>query len=297
MNSNIKKALLFIGMTFAINYLLVYGYLAMGGKWGMPGALVVAMGYMFVPMLVVIALHRGVYREAWIRPLDVALRPNRWFLVAWLLLPLIAFATLGVSLLFPGVEYSPDMAGMFERFGSVLTPEQLEGMERQVAGFPVHLIWIAFLQGLIAGITVNAVPGFGEKLGWRGFLQRELGYLGFWKSSAVIGVIWGVWHAPLILQGHNYPGHPVAGVLMMTVFTMLLSPIFSYVRLRARFVLAAAIIHGLLNATAGLVIMVVKEGSSLLVGVTGLAGFIVLALANAGLRVYRALAREPIMVG
>ena len=50
-------------------------------------------------------------------------------------------------------------------------------------------------------------------------LQRELAELGLWKSSWVIGVIWGFWHAPLILQGHNYPQHPWAGVFMMTVMT------------------------------------------------------------------------------
>jgi len=214
------------------------------------------------------------------------------------LLPsIIAFAALGVSLLFPGVEYSPEMAGMFEKFESMLTPEQLEQMKNQAAASPIHLIWIGLLQGLIAGITINAVAGFGEELGWRGLLQREFGYMGFWKSSAIIGVVWGIWHAPIILQGHNYPQHPLAGVLMMIIFTLLLSPIFSYVRLKAKSVIAAAIIHGSLNAVVGLSTMVVKGGNDLTVGVTGLAGFIVLAFVNVGLFIYdRVLAKEHIMI-
>jgi len=110
--------------------------------------------------------------------------------------------------------------------------------------------------------------------------------MGFWKSSALIGVIWGVWHAPLILQGHNYPQHPVVGVFMMIGWCLLLAPIFSYVRLKAKSVLAAAIIHGSLNATAGLAIMVVEGGSDLVIGVTGLAGFIVLAIVNIGIFAY-----------
>lgn len=73
---------------------------------------------------------------------------------------------------------------------------------------------------------------------------------------------------------------------MMTVFTLLLSPIFSYVRLRAKSVIAAAVIHGSLNATLGLSIMVIKGGNDLTVGGTGLAGFIVLALVNIGIFVY-----------
>jgi len=119
--------------------------------------------------------------------------------------------------------------------------------------------------------------------------------MGFWRSSAIIGLIWGVWHAPIILQGHNYPQHPVLGVFMMTIFCLLLTPIFSYVRLKAKCVMAAAIIHGSLNATAGLAIMVVKGGSDLTIGVTGLSGFIVLGVVNLGLFVYdHILAKETI---
>ncbi|HIE30029.1 TPA: CPBP family intramembrane metalloprotease, partial [Candidatus Poribacteria bacterium] len=175
------------------------------------------------------------------------------------------------------------MEGMFERFRQLLSPEQFKKMQEQVTALPIHPFWIGLLQGIVAGVTINAVAGFGEELGWRGFLQRELGFLGFWKSSTVIGVIWGVWHAPLILQGHNYPQHPLIGVFMMIIWCILLAPIFSYVRLKAKSVIAAAVIHGSLNATAGLSIMVVKGGNDLIIGVTGLAGFIVLAAVNLGI--------------
>lgn len=292
-----KKALTFIGLTFFLNYLMVTLYFALGGKWIMPGSFIIATSYMFIPMLVALVVQKLIYKEPIRKPLGISFKLNWWFLVAWLLPSIIAFATLGVGLLFPGVEYSPEMAGMFEKFESMLTPEQLEQMKNQAAASPIHLIWIGLLQGLIAGITINAVAGFGEELGWRGLLQREFGYMGFWKSSAIIGVVWGIWHAPIILQGHNYPQHPLAGVLMMIIFTLLLSPIFSYVRLKAKSVIAAAIIHGSLNAVVGLSTMVVKGGNDLTVGVTGLAGFIVLAFVNVGLFIYdRVLAKEHIMI-
>ena len=297
MTKNIKKAILFIGLTFFFNYLLVILYFALGGKWAMPGSLIVATSYMFIPMIVVIVVQKLIYKEPLREPLGISFKLNRWFLVAWLLPPTVAFATLGVSLLFPGVEYSPEMTGMFERFKFILTPEQLKQMESQATTFPVHPIWIGLVQGLVAGITINTIAGFGEELGWRGLLQKELGHMGFWKSLATVGIIWGVWHTPIILQGHNYPEHPLAGVFMMIIFTLLLSPIFSYVRLKAKSVIAAAIIHGSLNATVGLSIMVIKGGNDLTVGVTGLAGFIVLGLVNIGLFVYdRILTKEPIMV-
>ena len=72
----------------------------------------------------------------------------------------------------------------------------------------------------------------------------------------------------------------VAGVIMMIIFTLLLSPIFSYIRIKAKSVIAAAIIHGSLNATVGLAIMPIRGGDDLTVGVTGLSGFIVLTIIN-----------------
>lgn len=39
--------------------------------------------------------------------------------------------------------------------------------------------------------------------------------------AAITGVIWGLWHAPAIVMGHNYgmgyAGFPIAGILIMTL--------------------------------------------------------------------------------
>jgi membrane protease YdiL (CAAX protease family) len=295
MEKNIKKSILFIGLTFSLSWLIAILFFILGGKWNTPISMVVGVVYMFVPMTIAIIVQKFIYREPLKEPLGISFKLNRWFLVAWLLPPIVAFATLGVSLLFPGIEYSSEMAGMFERFRQLLTPEQFKKMEEQAATLPIHPFWIVLLQGLVAGITINAVVSFGEELGWRGLLQKELGFLGFWKSSVVIGVIWGVWHAPIILQGHNYPQHPIAGVFMMMVFCVLLAPIFSYVRLKAKSVIAAAVIHGSLNGTIGLAIIVVKGGNDLIIGGTGLAGFIVLAVVNLGIFVYNKFLAKDII--
>ncbi|NQS89836.1 hypothetical protein HQ584_08620 [Patescibacteria group bacterium] len=73
---------------------------------------------------------------------------------------------------------------------------------------------------------------------------------------------------------------------MMIVFCFLLAPIFSYVRLKANSVIAAAILRGSLNATTGLAIMVVKGKGDLFVGVTGAAGFIVLVIINLSIFIF-----------
>ncbi len=281
MNKRIVGIGLYIAISFALSWLIVFVFLLSGGRWGTPASIAIAALYMFMPMVAAILVQKIYYREPLKRPLGISFKFNRWWLVAWLLPPVIAITTIGVSLLFPIVQYSPDMTGFFERYAGVLSPQQLEQMQAQMETFPIHVFWIALLQGLIAGITINAVAGFGEELGWRGFLLTELGHMNLWKSSLIVGIIWGIWHTPIILQGHNYPQHPVVGVFMMIVFCLLLSPIFSYIRIKSRSVIPAAIAHGSLNATAGLSIMMVKGGNDLTVGVTGLAGFITLLIVNA----------------
>lgn len=280
MSANVKRTVVYVGLTYLLSYLLVALFLAFGGRWNQPSAFILAVVYMFTPMVATITIQRLIVRKPLWKPLGVSFHLNKWFLVAWLLPLVVAIATLGVSLLFPGVDYAPGMEGLLERFGDMMTPEQLQQAKEQLAALPGYVFWIALAQSLIVGASVNALFAFGEEIGWRGFLLKELGYLGFWRSSAVIGVVWGLWHAPLVLLGHNYPQHPVAGVLMMTVFAVLLSPIFTYIAVRAASVIAAAVLHGSLNATAGLSLMVIKGGSDLTVGVTGLAGFLVLALVN-----------------
>src|SRR5436305_814196 len=56
---------------------------------------------------------------------------------------------------------------------------------------------------------------FGEQWGWRGYLLPRLLPLGQWPALLLSGAIWGLWHAPVILLGYNYPQHPILGVLVM----------------------------------------------------------------------------------
>ena len=87
-------------------------------------------------------------------------------------------------------------------------------------------------------------------------------------------------------MGHNYPEHPVAGVGMMVIFCLLLTPIHIYVRLKANSVVAAAVCHATINSMAGLPLLMIVGGNDLTAGVTGLAGFIVLTIVNLGILGY-----------
>lgn len=293
----INQTTLFLILTFTISFLLAGIYkLTGGGSQDRTGFMILGIIYMFIPTIAVLIVKKLIHREKIASELMISFKINKWFFVAWLIIPVLAFLTFGISLLFPDVIYSPDMSGMFSRFESMITPEQAEQMRASVESLPLHPVWITLMQGLIAGITVNAIAGFGEELGWRGFLLKQCKDMNFMKASILIGFIWGIWHAPMILMGHNYPDHPVAGVFMMTILCILLSVIFLYITIKSKSVIAAAILHGTMNATNGISIMLIDGGNDLTVGMPGLAGFIALILAIAVLFVYdRYISKEKII--
>ncbi|MDD5103351.1 MAG: CPBP family intramembrane metalloprotease [Candidatus Peribacteraceae bacterium] len=290
-SSPLTRVRTYVLTLFLVSYLFVLLYFVFGGQWQMPGALIVAVTYMFLPLLVSLLLVRFVTHEPLRPALRLSFAFNRWWLVAWVVPPTLALLTFVVSLLLPGVAFDAGMAGMFERFGATLAPEQLAAMQADLAGAPFLPLLLGLFGGMVAGITVNAIAAFGEEAGWRGLLLKHLQPLGFWRASLIIGTVWGLWHAPLILLGHNYPEHPVIGIFMMTLWTILLTPVMNFITLRAKSVLAAAIFHGTLNGTMGLALLYVRGGNDLTVGGTGLAGMIALVLVNvvlyAGLKKHR----------
>ncbi|WP_254273973.1 CPBP family intramembrane glutamic endopeptidase [Haloarcula marina] len=202
--------------------------------------------YMFTPMVAafVATLTTGV------SPSTVGLRVGRptWLAVAALLsLPLVAL-TLALSLAIPGVAFDPSANPL----PGVALPGGVLGL----------LVTLAI--ALAAGVTINAAFAFGEEFGWRGYLLWELAPLGFWKASGLIGVCWGLWHAPVILDGYNFPSFPLVGVGMMVLACVAFSPLYTYVVLRARSVLAAAFLHGVFNASAGFVFVYATTESAVL---------------------------------
>lgn len=277
-----KKAALFLVLTYLVSWTLAFAFFASGGRTHSASWFVVAILFMFTPMAAAIVVQKFICREAVLGPLGVSFRPSRWMVIGWVFPALLAVAATGVSLLFPDIYFTrdPASANAFQFFGKALSEARVGELKQQMAELPLHPFLLSILGGSFAGLTINAVAGFGEELGWRGLLQREWAGLGFWKSSWCIGFVWGVWHTPLILHGYNYPGHPFAGVAVMTIWTMLFSPLIAYVRIRSGSVIGAAIMHGAVNGTAIAPALVIRGGDSLVVGVIGVAGCLVLVLCN-----------------
>jgi membrane protease YdiL (CAAX protease family) len=120
---------------------------------------------------------------------------------------------------------------------------------------PLLIIGLQMVVAITIGPLFNTLFALGEELGWRGYLLVRLLPHGQMRAIVLSGVVWGIWHAPVILQGHNYPQHPVLGVFLMIVFCVLFGAILSWLYLRTRSPWAPALGHGSLNAVAGFPIL------------------------------------------
>ncbi|MCK4452136.1 MAG: CPBP family intramembrane metalloprotease [Anaerolineae bacterium] len=141
---------------------------------------------------------------------------------------------------------------------------------------PALFLPALFLASLVIGPTVNGIFGFGEEFGWRGYLLPKLMPLGKFKAYLISGVLWGLWHAPLILIGFNYPGYPVLGIVAMAGMTTALGVYINELTLRDRSSILAGWIHGAFNGQAyGIWRLLFPDVNPLLGGMTGLVGMVV----------------------
>ncbi len=133
-----------------------------------------------------------------------------------------------------------------------------------------------FLATIFITPFINSVFGFGEELGWRGYLLPKLMPLGRTRAYVLTGVIWGLWHAPIILVGFNYPGYPILGVIWMAGMTTALSLYMNELTLRHRSSILAGWMHGVFNSQGyGIWRLLFPDVHPLLGGFTGLVGIVV----------------------
>ncbi len=116
--------------------------------------------------------------------------------------------------------------------------------------------WYVFLPNFILSYFVGTIFyslffALGEELGWRGYLQKEWVASNPLFSFLLIGVIWGWWHLPGILLGHNYPEYPLmGGFLFMPFVTILFSISFGVAFQLKRVIWVPVIFHGAVNISA-----------------------------------------------
>jgi membrane protease YdiL (CAAX protease family) len=277
---NTKKIFLFLLFAFGISW-LSSGILFLAGiKYGSTvSTIFTATLFMCAPAIAAIIVQKFFYKQP-IKELGLKLREAKglrflWVPVFYLLLCLLwlgiveifgnAFQIKG----FGTITFFPKdvLSNLNSYMSSTGTPPLTKMPAPPIALFVTQLI-----SSFLLGVIVNTLFTLGEEFGWRGFLYNETKQIGFWKSNLMIGIIWGLWHAPLILQGHNYPEHPYIGVFMMVVFCIPLSFIMSYLRAKTNSVLAPALFHASINAIAGNLMMYTKGSDSLIGSPAGLSG-------------------------
>ncbi|OGC10966.1 hypothetical protein A3K48_00270 [candidate division WOR-1 bacterium RIFOXYA12_FULL_52_29] len=102
-----------------------------------------------------------------------------------------------------------------------------------------------FTKLVIFGTLLNVAFAAGEEIGWRGFLVPQLYQrFNFTATCLITGIIWAVWHFPLIISGVYLASMPLPAQLFLLVLTVtaMTFPI-SWFRLKSGSVWAAALLH------------------------------------------------------
>ncbi len=148
---------------------------------------------------------------------------------------------------------------------------------------PLAMLPFGVFGALTAGLTVNAIFAMSEEIMWRGYLAKAFAELTFFKKYAMIGVLWGLWHIPLIAQGYNYGvENALPGSVLFVGFCVVMSLVLGFVVEKTRSVWLAAVLHGTFNGFSSAVPLFIVGGSSLIassaVGVVSLMTWLVIFL-------------------
>jgi hypothetical protein len=290
-----KKVLQFILLTFLISWSVAGAAYLLHITYGSILSLVIiAVCYMPAPAYATLILQKLVYRSS-LKPYGFTLKTLslRWLLITtigfvWFIV-LGTFVVIGILgnvfgvAVFGRIDFSE--AALLHQI-TIFTRGAFGNLPQHVPIPPVAIFLLSLVQGVIAGFTISLPFTLGEELGWRGLLLRETQKSGLLKSNLLIGVVWGLWHAPIIVQGHNYPGHPVAGIFMMTLFTTSMSFPMAYCRFKARTILGPSALHGMFNAIGPLTAVFVVAANPLFGFVAGIAGIAVVLLLTTGICVF-----------
>ncbi len=301
-----KKALIYTATTLGISWIVALVYHLTSGFTGPEMGLEAladyqkfGMLYMFLPAIVALMLQAFEGTIGFKRPHSMRLklvvkgdtltkfRPRWSWLVAVAIVPAIVALSILISGLFADVM--PMKEGIMAQYANMgidlnALPEEDLAMLNKLPSWVMLLATV--ISGILAGVTINTLFAFGEEYGWRGYLVSALRGKRFIVAALFIGVVWGIWHAPMILMGHNYPDARIAGIGMMVVFCILAGIVELYFVLKSGSMWVAAFIHGTINALAGLGVLMIPNGNALLTGMTGVAGAMALVVAIAALYAY-----------
>lgn len=157
-------------------------------------------------------------------------------------------------------------------FGYFKSLMEASGVPYEAQAVPAEgLVALQLAQAVLLAGAVNLIPALGEEWGWRGYMMpRLLEITTPGKALLTGGVIWGLWHAPLIALGHNYgtdyPGAPWGGIACMCLFCAAMGVLLTWLTEKTGSVIPAAVCHGAVNGVFGFGIYLTADGGSPFIG-------------------------------
>ena len=255
-----RQLIWFLSLTFVLSWGICF---ALTARWsyGDPQVMFGLIAVMFMPALCSL-LTRLITREGF-GHMELRMRFFRggWidYAIAWLGIPLLIIVGGAFYFLLFSGQFDPSM-GLYRQMAGAAAEGMTDGQLMADA-------FIGLGIGMVISPIANALPCLGEELGWRGYLLPKLCEL-IGEGPAVIatGLIWGVWHAPIIAMGHNYgkdyAGYPVAGIGAMVLFCVLMGAVLGRLSLRAESCWPAVIGHAALNGMAQAAVLFLSADAS-----------------------------------
>ena len=286
---DLKRVLIYIGITFGLTWAycltIVYPIANGASLSGVPAvatqlAVAATMFFPTIGVLLTRLVTKEGFRNAWLRP---HIKGNlKYYLLAWFGPGILTFVGMGIYfLLFPG---NLDLS--FSYFTATL---EASGAPMETLPISVGLLMaVQCMQGLFMAPALNFVTCFGEEWGWRGYLLPKISkHFSTVPTLLISGIIWGLWHAPLTIIGHNYGlgywGFPFTGIAMMCLFCITLGIFLSFVTLKTGSCIPAILGHGAINGIAAIGIYFTHDGGNPFVGpaptgIIGMIPFMIVAL-------------------
>jgi membrane protease YdiL (CAAX protease family) len=269
-SADLKTAFRYVAVVFVLTFALDAVVYLKGGLSNPRMFQILVGAQMLIPALIAV-FFRAFGKEGF-KQTGLALGKKRYYLIGVGVTLAFLVLSFGLSALTPWLTLDTGL-GKFQQLIDTMTQQTGQSLPMSTESFAALMaIQVVFL-GAILGLPAY----WGEEYGWRGYLLPKL--LGLGKARAIIlhGVIWGLWHAPVIAMGYNYPGHPVAGIIGMTVFCVLMGAVFAWLYYASGSIFVPCLTHGVLNQGATYLFMFVSGHHALLGGPLGLIGLVVLA--------------------
>jgi membrane protease YdiL (CAAX protease family) len=270
------KSIAFVTLTFAISWGIVGVGALVRFDTNPIAAFYTLFAMMFGPSIAALVCALTFERGHVLDALGLKWTPNWWWLIAWLSAFALGALSIGFTILFSHAAITDPAQSVVAQVAAQF-PQLVEKVRRiPLSAFDAILVGQVIVLGSLINIPALVIT---EELGWRGYLHYLWRPFGFWRTSLATGAIWGLWHAPAIyIFGLNYPNNRLIGIPLFVLFCTLLAPIMTFFRDRGRSVIAPAILHAMINASAGYAALLIAHATFPWNGVVGIGGFLALAL-------------------